>query len=313
MGFDMNFNSTNNDHKNDNFSLFQQENQNLQNSFNNSLETENFQPDDSSFNSYFYGDSIYQKKKEEDRDINNFNFLEEVNENNEIKNEKPINNIQKSTAETSEKLSKEKEKEVKKEIEIIFKVEKIKQNLQEKIQKAFDQLKNTKIYRKDYYFKRFKTKFINWLKVKLNNLKQDCRFFPKLEDFKIPNSLLFTSNPKIDDNYKFLNSNIKELLVLGENIEKKNSQFYNKELIKKVEFFEGKSKNKKKYDELISLINMSLKDAYYEFYNDEEAYKDLRDDKMMLFYEYNFRLETKNEYSLLKKYGFVEVLEKCHK
>ena len=52
--------------------------------------------------------------------------MEEVNENNEIKNEKPINNIQKSTAETSEKLSKEKEKVVKKEIEIIFKVEKVK-------------------------------------------------------------------------------------------------------------------------------------------------------------------------------------------
>ena len=36
-------------------------------------------------------------------------------------------------------------------------------------------------------------------------------------------------------------------------------------------------------------------------------------DEMMLFYEYGFQLETKFEYSILKRYGLIEVLEKFHK
>ena len=169
------------------------------------------------------------------------------------------------------------------------------------------------MYRKDYYIKRYKTKFVDWLIKKLNNCKKNCEFSIKLFDFKIPDSFSFTSIPKIGYNYNFLSLKIKEILKLGENSENKNSPYWNKELIKIIENYENKCKNKKKYDELISLINNSLKNTYYEFYDDKEAFINLCNDKMMLFYEYHFRKETKNEFSLLKKYGFIEVLEKYHK
>ena len=56
-----------------------------------------------------------------------------------------------------------------------------------------------------------------------------------------------------------------------------------------------------------------MREAYNEFYEDEKAYNEMCRDEMMLFYEYGFQLETKFEYSILKRYGLIEVLEKFHK
>ena len=252
------------------------------------------------FDKKFFNDLPICQKIEKEGNINNIPNKIKVNEE---KTEGPINIIHNSTAYTSKELSKIKKK--------IFEIEKV--TLQEKIKRAYNKLKDTKMYRKDYYIKRYKTKFVDWLIKKLNNCKKNCEFSIKLFDFKIPDSFSFTSIPKIGCNYNFLSLKIKEILKLGENSENKNSPYWNKELIKIIENYETKCKNKKKYDELISLINNSLKNTYYEFYDDKEAFKNLCNDKMMLFYEYHFQKETKNEFSLLKKYGFIEVLEKYHK
>ena len=309
MGSDLSFNNP---------SSFQKdEDQDLQSSFDNpfnnrdSIIDENYPFN----NSEFRGFPFIQEKEEVEEEKNIKNIVGNVYKNDTGKNEETPNIIQKTTTDTSERLSKEKEKTETQIKAKIFKIEKIKVTLEEKIQNAFTKLNGSKMYRKDYYFKKFKTKFISWLKNKLNKIKKNCEFSPKLEDFKIPNSLTFTSNPKVTDNYKFLSLKIKELLIKGENINQKNLQFYNKELIKIIESGEVKCKNNEKYEELISFINMSLKDAYSEFYEDEEAYKNFCNDDIMLYYEYCFKLENKkkNDYSILKKYGFIEILEKCHK
>ena len=65
------------------------------------------------------------------------------------------------------------------------------------------------MYRKDYYIKRYKTKFVKWLIKKLNNCIKNCEFSIKLFDFKIQDSFSFTSIPKIGYNYNFLSLKIK--------------------------------------------------------------------------------------------------------
>ena len=309
MGSNLSFNNR--------FPFQKDEDQDLQSSFGNPNDYRDLIFDDYySFNNpEFRGFPFNQEKEEIAEEKNIKNIAGNVYKNDTEKNEGAPNFIQKTTTDTSERLSKEKEKTETQIKAKIFKIEKVKVTFEEKIQKAFTKLNGSKMYRKDYYFKKFKTKFISWLKNKLNNIKKNCGFSPKLEDFKIPNSLIFTSNPKITENYKFLSLKIKELLIKGENTDQKNLQFYNKELIKIIESGEVKFKNNEKYEELISFINMSLKDAYSGFYEDEEAYKNLCNDDIMLYYEYCFNLENKkkNDYSILKKYGFIEVLEKCHK
>ena len=58
---------------------------------------------------------------------------------------------------------------------------------------------------------------------------------------------------------------------------------------------------------------MTLEQAYEEFYEDDKAYEDLCSDKIILFYDHGLYLETKGEYSVLKKYGFIEIFKQFHK
>ena len=179
-----------------------------------------------------------------------------------------------------------------------------------KCEKIYEKLKKIRQYRKDYYFKAFKTKFIKWMINKLNKIKSECNFEVKLQNFRKPNSIKFTSNPKINFNYNKLDEKVKQILILGGEEKANNRQSDNKNLLVQIQKF--KCENKNKYNELENFLNINLKEAYYEFYNDEKAYGEMCRDEVMLFYEYGFQLETKSKYSLLKKYGFIKVLEDFH-
>ena len=70
------------------------------------------------------------------------------------------------------------------------------------------------IYRKDAYYKHFKSIFAKYIKDKSNRLKNIC--FPHFNknNFSALSSK-YTGNPKEKDNYKFLSFTIKELLSYG--------------------------------------------------------------------------------------------------
>ena len=195
----------------------------------------------------------------------------------------------------------------------LFNVEKVDDNfdIKTKSKQIYEKLYEIKLCRKDSYIKAFKTKFVKWLLNKLNKIKSECKFKTKLQNFNKPNSIKFTSNPKIDFNYNKLDEPIKNILIYGVEEKQKNRQFYNKKLLIQIKNFECENKNK--FDELERILNLKLREAYNEFYEDEKAYNEMCRDEMMLFYEYRFQLETKFEYSILKRYGLIEVLEKFHK
>ena len=194
----------------------------------------------------------------------------------------------------------------------LFKVEIIDDNsdIKAKCKKIYEKLNKIRQYRRDYYFKAFKTKFIKWMINKLNKIKYECNFEVKLQNFKKPNSKKFTSNPKINFNYNKLDQSVKQILILGGEEKENNRQSDNNQLLIQIQKF--KCENKNKYNELENFLNINLKEAYYEFYNDEKAYGEMCRDEVMLFYEYGFQLETKFKYSLLEKYGFIKVLEDFH-
>ena len=100
------------------------------------------------------------------------------------------------------------------------------------------------IYRKDAYYKHFKSIFAKYIKDKVNKLKNIC--FPnynKNNFFSI--TYKYTGNPKEKDNYKFLFFKIKDLLIYGKNEKIKNRQYNNSLLIKYIEDNKKISKNEK--------------------------------------------------------------------
>ena len=81
-----------------------------------------------------------------------------------------------------------------------------------KIIKFFGCKMKQKIYRKDYYYKHFKSLFGKYLKNKVNNLKNIC--FPNYinNNFSTPN-YSFIGNAKELDNFIFLSWSVKNILI----------------------------------------------------------------------------------------------------
>ena len=62
---------------------------------------------------------------------------------------------------------------------------------------------NNFIYRKDSFYKHFKSIFVKYLKDKINRLKNIC--FPNFDKNNFSSLVYkYTENPKEKDNYKFL-------------------------------------------------------------------------------------------------------------
>ncbi len=175
--------------------------------------------------------------------------------------------------------------------------------------KSEENIKNSKNkkYRKDAYYKHFKVMFGKYLKNRVNALKNIC--FPDYNknNFSSPN-YKYTGNPKEKENYNFLSYKVKDILVYGENKNKQNRQYNNNLLIDFIEKNKAKAKDKICYEKLIFVLFQPLEKAIEDFYNDENEFEKINQDKKCLFYDKYFKKET--NFSLLEKNGFLKAVKK---
>ena len=170
------------------------------------------------------------------------------------------------------------------------------------------QIKNShKKYRKDGYYKHFKVIFGKYLKNKGNKLKNIC--FPEYSNnnFSTPN-YKYIGNPKEKDNYNFLSYKVKDILVYGKDKNKHNRQYNNEIIINYIEKNEKKSKDKIAYEKLIVFLNISLEEAFINFYNDKNQFEKINKDKICVFSDVYFKKET--GISLLEKNGFLIAMKR---
>ena len=167
--------------------------------------------------------------------------------------------------------------------------------------------KNNKKYkfRVDYLIKAFKVSVFQNLTKELNDLLAICNLPYDLKKYQIhkPNNKYFTSNAKIKDNLKFLETFIKDIYINAINNEKhkvnhlqiKNEEFLDK-LMKYIELNNNNiSDNLKKINKY---LNMTMEE-YIDFYYETDSFKNFCKDDKIKFYEEEFFNEKK--FSFLEK------------
>ena len=158
----------------------------------------------------------------------------------------------------------------------------------------------------DYFFKHFKTKFVNYYTDGINNLIKRCNFENKISDLIIPNHESFQGHSNYSDNKKFLKYKMEDIYTNIDFIKKYKggNQLQNKNIIYKIKNTECENKNA--YEKLIYLLNLELEEAYKLFYDDSIAFFGFAKDEKTRYYDYYF---PKNyRYSLLQKYRIIDFI-----
>ena len=163
------------------------------------------------------------------------------------------------------------------------------------------------IYRKDAYYKHFKSIFARYIKDKANKLKNICFPHYNKNNFSAL-SYKYTGNPKEADNLKFLLLNVKDIIIMGKDIKRKNRQYNNELLIRYIEANKELTKDKEAYIDLINFLNNSVEEELIIFYNDKLEYVNLVNDVKCRLFDKHFKSET--GISLLDRNGFIQVLKK---
>ena len=164
--------------------------------------------------------------------------------------------------------------------------------------------KKNHIYRKDAYYKHFKSLFAQYIKNKANRLKNICfPYFNQNNFFAI--SYKYTGNPKEKDNLQFLSFSVKDLLSYGKDKKIKNRQYYNEQLIQYIEQNKSNSKSNIIYMELINFLNDTIENQLINFYQEN---KTIKNDSKCLFFDEHFKNET--NISLIEKNGYLKILKK---
>lgn len=132
-----------------------------------------------------------------------------------------------------------------------------KENLEKNILK-----KRVYIYRKDAYYKHFKSIFARYIKDKANKLKNICLPHFNKNNFSSI-AYKYTGNPKEKDNFHFLSFKVKDLLSYGKDDKIKNRQYNNDLLINYIEKNENIAKDKKVYYELIEFLNCTIENELF--------------------------------------------------
>jgi hypothetical protein len=163
------------------------------------------------------------------------------------------------------------------------------------------------LYRKDAYYKHFKVILGNFIKSKINILKNKCFPYYSKNNFSTPN-YKYTGNPKEKDNFYFLHFTIKDLLIYGKDNANQNRQYNNELLIRFIESNEYRALDKNAYTALINFLNDILENIIILFYDDDIEYNKLRNDFKCKKFDVFFKRET--GISLLEKYGFIKAIKK---
>ena len=127
---------------------------------------------------------------------------------------------------------------------------------------------NKLIYRKDAYYKHFKSIFARYIKDKANKLKNICFPHYNKNNFSAL-SYKYTGNPKEADNFKFLSFKVKDIITMGKDIKIKNRQYNNELLIRYIEENKELTKDMEAYIDLINFLNNSVEEEIIIFYNDK--------------------------------------------
>ena len=177
------------------------------------------------------------------------------------------------------------------------------------------------IYRNDYYLKKFKTHFLEYLlKVsnnKLNTCKNQFNLEIKLENIKFrkPNHILYQENTKEKDNKEFIKKNLKDILVdYNKKISEGTSgQRDNEKLINAI-YNNNNFPCTKEQKDLKNYLEMKIEKSLDNYYDSDEfqIFKNRRDIK---YYDKMFYNERERKFSLLEKGGFNKLVSMsyyCH-
>lgn len=252
--------------------------------------------------------NVKQNKKSKDlcldlnQDLSNNTTIEKL-KSNKIKfiSKKRKNSESHNTFESSE---------TKNDISLNIKSQNQNQNIKlKKVNSSIDlsKNKNNKKYkfRVDYLIKAFKVSCFQNLTKELNDLLTICNLPYDLKKCQIhkPNNKYFTSNAKIEDNLKFLETPVKDIYSNRINSEKhkanhlqiENEKFFEK-LMKYIELNNNNiSDNLKKINKY---LNMTMEE-YIDFYYETDSFKNFCKDDKIKFYEEEFINEKK--FSFLEK------------
>ena len=166
---------------------------------------------------------------------------------------------------------------------------------------------NQKIFRNDYYIKKFKVEcFSNYVTDKLNYWLKLCDFPKKLHLTKIymPNNKAFTSNSNLKKNKAFLPIPIKDIFSMqnkeGQNQEKNALNF------SRIFKLRNKAGNLQAYDNLVEYLNKTMEEAIKDYYTSDE-FKNFITNEEIIEYDKAFYKEKK--FSILQDYGFLRLIK----
>lgn len=236
--------------------------------------------------------------KEEEKNDSTFLGKKRNNDSNLKENQEIKENIdQKETKPSTGELSQS--KKIKK---ILFNSD---QNKDSK-QKEYSNSKN-KIYRNDYYIKKFKVEcFSNYAKDKLNDLLTACDFPKELNLKKIymPNNKAFTSIANLKENKKFLDKEIKVIFSM----EKGNGQNQKKNAENFATIFNSRNEagNIQAYENLINFLNKTVEDVIRDFYHSDEFEKFKLDEEIQ---KYDDAFYQEKKFRILQDFGFLTLIK----
>lgn len=166
---------------------------------------------------------------------------------------------------------------------------------------------NQKIFRNDYYIKKFKVEcFSNYVTNKLNYWLKLCDFPKKLHLTKIymPNNKAFTSNSNLKKNKAFLPIPIKDIFSMqnkeGQNQEKNALNF------SRIFNLRNKAGNLQAYDNLVEYLNKTMEEVIKDYYTSDE-FKNFITNEEIIEYDKAFYKEKK--FSILQDYGFLRLIK----
>ena len=166
---------------------------------------------------------------------------------------------------------------------------------------------NKKIFRNDYYIKKFKVEcFSNYATNKLNALLKSCEFPKRLNLTKIymPNNKTFTSIANLKKNKLFLPRSIRDIFSMqngeGQYQEKNALNF------RRISNSRNEAGNIEAYENLEEYLNMTIENAIIDYYNSEEFEKFKANEEII---EYDRAFYQEKKFSILEDFGFLRLIK----